>query len=146
MEAVASAPGAASQDRAPLLAVTAAAARGLVTLVLLPPNRPHDVVEADVVVDLLLGGRLVERRVPALRQLLALLLRNFSLVLEVALVARDDNGDVVLVFGLLRAQDLLTELLHAIEGVLARDIVDQQEAVALPDPLVLHSSELLLPC
>lgn len=64
-----------------------------------------------------------------------------SLAVEVALVADDNHGEVVLV---LDAQNLLLEGHDLLEALAVRYRVDEQEALAGPHVLLAHRRVLLL--
>jgi len=67
---------------------------------------------------------------------------HLPLALQIALVAHNDDGEVVLV---LDAQYLLLERLDLLIALPRRDAVDQQEALARPHVLLAHGRVLLLP-
>lgn len=69
------------------------------------------------------------------------LLRHLSLALQIALVAHDDDGKVVLV---LYSEDLLLEGHDFLEALPARNAVHQQEALSRPHVLFTHGRVLLL--
>ena len=71
------------------------------------------------------------------------LLGDHALLLQIALVADDDDGEIVLV---LDAQDLLLEGHDFFEGLARRYGVDEQEALAGPHVLFPHCRVLLLAC
>jgi hypothetical protein len=69
------------------------------------------------------------------------LLRHLSLALQIALVAHDDDGKVVLV---LYSEDLLLERHDFLEALPARNAVHQQEALSRSHVLFTHGRVLLL--
>ena len=71
-----------------------------------------------------------------------LVLPHDPLVLEVALVADEDHGDLVTV---LDSQYLLLEVLEIIECGLCRDAVDQDKALSVLHVEIPHGRELLSP-
>jgi len=66
---------------------------------------------------------------------------HLPLALQIALVAHDDDGEVVLV---LDAQYLLLECDHLLEALPRRYAVDQQEAFTRPHVLLSHRGVLFL--
>lgn len=66
---------------------------------------------------------------------------NFTLALEIALVADDDHGEVVLV---LDSQDLLLECGDFLEALAGGDGVDEQETLACAHVLLTHGTVLFL--
>ena len=60
---------------------------------------------------------------------------NLALILQVALVRNDDDGEPILV---LHAEDLLVEGADLLEGAPGRDGVDEQEALARTHVLFPH--------
>lgn len=66
---------------------------------------------------------------------------DFSLTLQIALVADDDHREVVLVF---HSQDLLLECSDFLEALSRRDGVDQQETLSRSHVLLSHGGVLLL--
>jgi len=97
--------------------------------------------EAGLVVELELGRGLEEGAAPLLGELGALGVVDLALVLEVGLVADEDHGDLISVLG---AEDLVVEDGDLLERGLGGDVVDEEEALAVAHPLVLHGGELLL--
>jgi hypothetical protein len=69
------------------------------------------------------------------------LCRHLPLAVEIALVADDNHGEVVLVF---YAQDLLLEGHDLLEALAVGYRVDEQEALAGPHVLLAHGRVLLL--
>jgi hypothetical protein len=66
---------------------------------------------------------------------------HLPLAIEIALVADDNHGEVVLVF---YAQDLLLEGHNLLEALAVGYRVDEQEALAGPHVLLAHGRVLLL--
>lgn len=102
---------------------------------------PHEVVEDLGHVDLVLGGGLHERAVEVLGELLALVFRHHSLVVQVTFVADQDHWHVGCVFD---AHDLVVELHEVVERRLGCYRVDQDEALAALHVQVSHCCELFL--
>ena len=71
------------------------------------------------------------------------LLGDYALLFQIALVADDNYGEIILV---LDAQDLLLEGHDFFEGLARRYGVDEQEALAGPHVLFPHRRVFLLAC
>lgn len=69
------------------------------------------------------------------------LCRHLPLAVEIALVANDDHGEVVLV---LYSQDLLLESHNLLEALPVGYRVDEQEALSCAHVLLTHGRVLLL--
>lgn len=92
-----------------------------------PADGADDGDKGLVDVDALLGRRLDALRAEALREVAALVGLHLALVLEVALVGDDDDGEVVPV---LDAEDLLVERRDLLERGARGDRVNKEEALA----------------
>jgi len=104
-------------------------------------DETDEVMEDLVDVDLELGRGLDEEAVvEALGELLSLLGGDDTHVVEIALVADEDHGDVVRV---LDAEDLLTHVDEVVEGAEGDDGVDEDKALAVLHVQVTHGRELL---
>ena len=102
---------------------------------------PHKVEEHLVDVDLLAGRGLQEGDTsPAAGEVSSLLLADHAVVLQVALVATEDHGDLV---GVLHTENLLAEVGEVVEGGLGGNGVDENEALAVLHVQITHGSELL---
>jgi len=100
-----------------------------------------EIIEEFLNIDRVLGRGLEERAVVELGcEVLAVLLGNDALVLEIALVANKDRGEVLLV---LYTDNLITDVLQIRESGLGDDAVDEDEALAVLHVEVTHSGELL---
>lgn len=125
------------EDGAELVLVAGLLAVG----VLLLANLADQLEEAGLVVELDLGRGLEEGTAEALGQLGALGVLDLAVLLQIALVADQHDRDLV---GVLGTVDLVEQDGDLVEGGAAGDVVDQQEALAVAHPLVLHGAELLL--
>jgi hypothetical protein len=67
--------------------------------------------------------------------------RDFSLALQIALIADNNHWEVVLV---LDAQNLLLEGGDLLETLAGSDVVDKQETLSCPHVLLAHGTVLLL--
>lgn len=67
--------------------------------------------------------------------------RDFSLALQIALVADNNHGEVVLV---LDAENLLLESGDLLETLARSDVVNKQETLSRPHVLFAHGAVLLL--
>jgi len=102
-----------------------------------------DKLKEDLVdVDSVLGGGLEEGASELVAEVLALVCGDLSFVLQIALVADNDEGDTVAV---LHAADLVAQVRNVVEGRVRRDRVHKHKALAAPHVLVSHRRQLLLP-
>jgi len=102
---------------------------------------PHKVEEHLVDVDLLAGRGLQEGDTsPAAGEVSSLLLADHAVVLQVALVATEDHGDLV---GVLHTENLLAKVSEVVEGGLGGDGVDEDETLAVLHVKITHGGELL---
>jgi hypothetical protein len=95
------------------------------TYTLVPPDGTDNSNKRVVDVDALLGGSLDALGAKALGEVAALVRLNLALVLEVALVGNNDDGEVVLV---LYAEDLLVEGRNLLKRAARGDRVDEEES------------------
>jgi len=102
----------------------------------------HELEEASLVVDFHLGRGLEKGALPCLSQVGTLFMRHLTLLLQVALVADQHNGDFV---GVLGAENLVIQRADLLESGPRGDVVNKKKAFAITHPLVLHRAELLLP-
>lgn len=77
------------------------------------------------------GGTAIQRTLPG----------DLSFTLQIALVAHNDHGKVVLVFD---AQDLLLKRCNFVEALTGCDRVDEQESFSCPHVLLSHGGVLFL--
>ena len=110
-------------------------------LLVVPADLADELVEGLVDVDLLFGGRLDELAAKVLGKVLALLRGDLAVVLEIALVGHDDNGEVVLV---LDTENLLVEGGDLVKAVPGGDRVDTEETLPGAHVLLPHGRVLLL--
>ena len=89
------------------------------------------------------GGLVIRSIAPALRQLVRHLPRYSAVVLEIRLVAYDDEGDTWVV---LDANDLLSQLGQFMQAAHACNGEDEEEALALLHVQLAHGGELLSTC
>jgi len=97
--------------------------------------------ERGVDVDALLGRGLEELATEMFREVSALVVPDLTFVLEVTLVADDDDGEGVAV---LDTEDLLVEGTDLLEGVAGGDGVDEEEAFACAHVLLSHRTVFFL--
>jgi len=115
-------------------------AAGHLFLVVLP-DLSYKGAEGLIYVDALLSRGLDELASEVLRKVTTLIHPDLPLILQVALVSDDDDGEEVLI---LYSQDLLVEGADFLEGVAGCDGVHEKEALARAHVLLSHGAILLL--
>jgi len=104
-------------------------------------DETDEIVEDLIDVDLQLGGGLdKEAVVEALCHLLTLLSGNDTGVIQIALVADKNHGDIV---GILHTEDLLTHVGKVVESTKSDDGVHEDEALTVLHVQITHGRELL---
>ena len=100
-----------------------------------------ELVEGLLDVDASLGRSLEEGAAESLGEVLALSGGNLTVVVQIALVSNEHDGDLVLV---LHTKDLLTEGGDFVKGGARGDGKDAEETLARAHVLVTHGAVLLL--
>jgi len=99
------------------------------------------IVEDLIDVDLQLGRGLDEEAVvEALSHLLTLLSGNDTGVIQIALVAHENHGDII---GILHTENLLAHVRKVVESTKSDDGVHENEALTVLHVKITHGSELL---
>jgi len=104
-------------------------------------NKTDEVVEDLIDIDLQLGRSLNEEAVvEASSHLLTLLSSNDTGIIQIALVAHKDHGDII---GILHAEDLLAHVGKIVESTKSDDGIHKNEALAVLHVKITHGGELL---
>jgi hypothetical protein len=120
---------------------TAAAGGVALHLAVVSSDLANNVVKGLLNIQTRLGGSLDELAAERTSQSLSLLPGDLTLALEIALVADDNHGEVVLV---LDSQNLLLEGGDFLEALAGCDGVDEEETLSGPHVLLAHGAVLLL--